>query len=224
MKSGTGWWCHQLYSHPDAVRSDRKELHYFQHGWNKVFDEDAIKRYHQYFPRPPGMVTGEWTPRYMMDPWTPARLRKAAPEARLLVNLRDPMPRLISNLRRYIRRYGSVEPRLLIEGIERGRYGTQLRRVLQQFPRQQILVLQLERCIKEPERELARTYRFVGLDPDFVPDELHQPMGVARGETLDLRGEVYDAALEIFREEIKLLAEDWPELDLSLWPSVSDLR
>ncbi len=154
MKSGTGWWCHQLLTHPDAVPSVRKELHYFQYGWNKVFDEDAIKRYHQYFPRRPGIVTGEWTPRYMTDPWVPARLRKAAPEARLLVILRDPMPRLISNLRHHIYRYGPLHPRFLIEAIERGRYATQLRRVLQHFPRQQVLVLQMEGCIKEPEREL----------------------------------------------------------------------
>jgi hypothetical protein len=224
MKSGTSWWSHQLFSHPDVAGAVRKELHYFQHGWNKVFDEDAIRRYHRYFPRPPGMVTGEWTPRYMTDPWTPARLRKAAPEARLLVNLRDPMPRLISNLRHYINRWGPLAPRFLIEAIEQGRYATQLRRVLQHFPRQQVLVLQLENCIEEPERELARTYRFVGLDPDFVPDELHQPRKVARGEPLDLGGELYDAALEIYSEEMKLLAEDWPELDLSRWPSVSDLR
>ena len=224
MKSGTSWWCHQLFTHPDALRPIRKELHYFQYGWNKVFDEDAIRWYHQYFPRRPGMVTGEWTPRYMTDPWTPARLRKAAPEARLLVLLRDPMPRLISNLRQYIHRYGPLHPRFLVEAIERGRYATQLRRVLQHFPRRQVLVLQMEGCIKEPERELARTYRFVGLDPDFVPEELHQPRGRARGEPLDLGGEVYDAALEIYGEEMKLLAEDWPDLDLSLWPSVSDLR
>ena len=63
-----------------------------------------------------------------------------------------------------------------------------------------------------------RTYRFVGLDPDFVPDELHQARRRARGERLDLGGELYDAALEIYAEEMKLLAEDWPELDLSLWP------
>jgi hypothetical protein len=218
MKSGTSWWSHQLFTHPDAVRPARKELHYFQYGWNKTFDEDAIRRYHQYFPRPPGMVTGEWTPRYMTDPWTPARLQKAAPDARLLVILRDPMSRLISGLRQTMHREGPLRPRVLIEAIERGRYATQLRRVLQHFPRQQILVLQLEACIKEPERELARTYRFVGLDPDFVPDELHQPRRRARGEPLDLGGELYDAALEIYAEEMKLLAEDWPELDLSLWP------
>ena len=30
-----------------------------------------------------------------------------------------------------------------------------------------------------------------------------------------------DSVLEIYHDEMKLLAEDWPDLDLSLWPSVS---
>ncbi len=56
------------------------------------------------------------------------------------------------------------------------------------------------------------------------PTNSTNPGEVPRGEPLDLGGEVYDAALEIYGEEMKLLAEDWPELDLSLWPSISDLR
>jgi hypothetical protein len=221
MKSGTTWWSHQLFAHPNCVESVRKELHYFQHEWNSEFDEEAIRGYHQYFPRRPGVVTGEWTTRYMVDPWTPARLRKAAPDARVLVILRDPIARLTSNFRHNIYRYGALHPRFLIEAIERGRYATQLRRVLEHFPRQQLLVLQMEACMKDPEPELARTYRFVGLDPEFVPEGLHKPRGVAAGEPLKIGGEMLDSVLEIYHDEMKLLAEDWPDLDLSLWPSVA---
>ena len=84
QKSGTQWWSHQLFSHPDAVRPVRKELHYFQHGWESVFDEEAANHITPTFPDVPDL-TGEWTPRYMMDPWTPPRMRAAAPEAKLLV-------------------------------------------------------------------------------------------------------------------------------------------
>lgn len=224
MKSGSTWWSHQLFAHPDVVRPVRKALHYFEYAWSTAFDEDAVRRYHQYFPQRPGIVTGEWTTRYMLDPWTPARLRKAAPEARLLVILRDPMARLVSNLRHHMVRYGPLHPRFLIEAIERGCYATQLRRALEHFPRQQVLLLQFESCTREPERELARMYGFVGLDPDFVPDELREPRGSGHGQPLDLSGELYDVALEIYSKEMKLLIEEWPELDLSLWPSVSDAR
>lgn len=220
-KAGTSWWSHQLFIHPHGAKPVLKELHYFQHWWNSDFDDDAVNRYHQYFPRRSGIVTGEWTPRYMMDPWTPVQLQKAAPEARLLVLLRDPMPRLRSHLRQRTRRYGhGIHPRFVIDAIEAGRYATHLRHILRHFPRQQILVLQLESCIREPERELARTYEFVGLDSEFVPDDLRQPRGAGKGEPLVLNGVLYDGALEIYREEMKLLAQDWPELDLSLWPSI----
>ena len=171
MKSGTTWWSHQLFAHPNCVESVRKELHYFQHDWNAEFDEEAVRGYHQYFPRRPGVVTGEWTTRYMLDPWTPARLRKAAPDARVLVILRDPIARLTSNFRHNIYRYGALHPRFLIEAIERGRYATQLRRVLEHFPRQQVLVLQMEACMKDPEPELAgRIVSLVSIPTSFPRD------------------------------------------------------
>jgi hypothetical protein len=221
QKSGTQWWSHQLFVHPDSVRPVRKELHYFQHGWDTVFSEEAASRYHLYFPRRPGLVTGEWTPRYMVDPWTPPRIRAAAPEAKILVLLRDPMERLRSGLRHNLVRFGPLHPHYVIESIERGRYASQLRRLLEYMPREQVLVLQLERCSEEPERELARTYEFLGLASDFVPEDLHRPRGVAWTAPLALTGELWDTALEIYTEEMKMLADDWPELDLSLWPTTS---
>jgi hypothetical protein len=57
QKSGTQWWSHQLFSHPDAVRPVRKELHYFQHGWETALSQEGVSRYHLYFPRRPGIVT-----------------------------------------------------------------------------------------------------------------------------------------------------------------------
>jgi hypothetical protein len=221
QKSGTQWWSHHLFAHPDAVRPVRKELHYFQHGWEGPFGEEGINLYHRYFPQRPGIVTGEWTPRYVMDPWTPPRLRAAAPDAKLLVLLRDPMSRLRSSMQHNVVRFSPLHPRFLIESIERGRYASQLRRLLQHFPREQVLVLQLERCSRDAERELARTYEFVGLDPSFVPEDLHQPRGVARGTPLELSGEFLDTAYELYQDELKMLADDWPELDLSLWPSAA---
>ena len=81
--------------------------------WESVFDEEAANRYHPYFPRRPGIVTGEWTPRYMMDPWTPPRMRAAAPEAKPSWSLlRDPMARLVSSLRHNVVRFGPLHPPL----------------------------------------------------------------------------------------------------------------
>lgn len=224
QKAGTTWWCNHLHNHPGAVDTIRKELHYFQHGWRENFDDEAAAFYHRYFPRRPGIVTGEWTPRYMMDPWTPPRLRKSAPDAKLLVLLRDPISRLRSGLRHHVARMGAVHPRFVIEAIERGRYGTQMSRVLDAFPREQVLLLQFELCTRDPEREIARTYEFVGLDPGFKPDDLHQPVFTGRGDPVVLPDDLNRYATDLYHQEIELLAELWPELDLSLWPTAGGRR
>ena len=89
-----------LDSHPSVVRVDTclKELHYFDRFWDGDVPADLVARYHRYFPRPAGGVTGEWTPRYMYDHWSLRLLRRAASEARILVILRDPIERYRSAL------------------------------------------------------------------------------------------------------------------------------
>ena len=57
------------------------------------------------------------------------------------------------------------------DAIARGFYDDALRRWIAYFPPEQILVLQYERCVADPTGQLARTYRFLGLEP-FVPDML----------------------------------------------------
>ena len=52
----------------------------------------------QWFPRPSGSLTGEWTPDYIQCSWVPALLAQAAPGTRLLVLLRDPVERFRSGL------------------------------------------------------------------------------------------------------------------------------
>ena len=48
----------------------------------------------------------------------------------------------------------------------RGIYADQLQRLWNAFPREQVLVLQYERCVADPASELRRTYAFIGLEPE----------------------------------------------------------
>ena len=115
-----------------------------------------LARYHALFPRPDGALAGEWTPGYMLDFWTPPLLRRAAPDAKLLVLLRDPVERFRSGLT-------LTENRLTLGwsaraaangGFQRGIYADQLLRLWSAFPREQVLVLQFERCVRDPRGEL----------------------------------------------------------------------
>ena len=104
----------------------------------------------------------------MLDAWTPALLRRAAPEARLLVLLRDPVERFRSGTTLAENRFtvGSTARAAANAAFNRGLYADQLLRLWQAFPREQVLVLQYERCVADPRGELARTYAFIGLAPD----------------------------------------------------------
>ena len=100
QKAGTSWWNRLIQSHPDVVNAggQPKELHFFDRSWEVPFDDAAVEAYRRHFPVPEGSVAGEWTPGYLIDFWTPELIRRAAPDARILVLLRDPIERFRSGL------------------------------------------------------------------------------------------------------------------------------
>ena len=107
-RCGTSWWFRHITRHPKVV-FDRhlhtKEVHFFENmrDFERLPDNYA-DLYAQYFPRPTGGgLTGEWTPRYMLDPWAMKQLRQVAPAARILLMLRDPVARYASAYARGIR-------------------------------------------------------------------------------------------------------------------------
>ena len=220
QKAGTTWWHRQITSHPEVLAPVRKELHFFQHQSFEEFLDHHIEEYHRYFPRTEALVTGEWTPRYMLDPVVPSRVRRAAPHARILVLLRDPMKRLESNLRQYLGKAESIHPRVILEAIQRGRYPEQLESLSRAYPRDQILVLQFEKCVRSPESELVRTYEFIGIEPTFVPSDLREPLKQGRGEVPHLPSDLEGVAKTLYESDLPKLASDWPEIDLDLWTSL----
>jgi len=221
QKAGTTWWSHLLSQHPQN-ESLPKELRYFQVGWNADFTDKEIDRYHRYFPRSSGTVAGEWTPNYITQPWAIERLKRAAPNATLLVLLRDPLARLRSGLRHYAFHIpGPLEMEYVYKNIDAGLYSRQLDYVQQHFSREQIFLLQFEKCLSNPEGEIARTYERLGLDPDFRPNGILDRVNEGRGTPVPLSGDFELAMRELYLPDAARLASEWPEIDLSLWPNVA---
>jgi hypothetical protein len=226
QRSGTTWWWRgAVRPHPDVVRVGGlgKELHYFDQFWNGEVPDDFRERYYEYFPRPEGKITGEWTPRYMHDFWSLPLLREAAPDARILVMLRDPVSRYRSGLGREIRfakrDERAVELNELADAMARGFYYREMRRLFEIYPREQVLVLQMERCRDEPVEALRKTWEFLGLDPDVEPPERlfeHTRSPVPNPE---LTPEAKAELAARYREDAEQLAQLCPEIDLALWPS-----
>jgi hypothetical protein len=228
QRAATSWWYRGLAAQPGVVRrkGQRKELHYFNRFWEGQVPDDLAAGYHSLFPRPEGKIVGEWTPRYMHDFWSPGLLRAAAPEAKLLVLLRDPIERYRSGVARAVRladEEGSpIRLAQLADAVWRGFYYEQLRRVLDVFPREQLLVLQFERCRDDPLGEMARTCRFLGIE---AREELPGVMTRERSpkEKPPLPDHMRAQLVTTLAPDVERLAGLCPELDLALWPNFAQL-
>jgi hypothetical protein len=214
---GTEWWYRLIIDHPE-VAADRIRpigLHYFSHfGLRRLTDAD-IERYHQWFPRPVGASSGEWTPDYAAQPWVAPLLARAAPEARLLFLVRDPVERFRLGMARTIEARVSNEGATAADVVDGGFYAIKLRRLLAVLPSERILVLQLERCISDTDSQLAETYRFLGLDDSFRPPHRPSPV-VSPLPALD--PSVTERLADIYADDVVDLARLVPDLDLERWP------
>jgi hypothetical protein len=227
QRSGTTWWFETLLGHPQirAPKGRRKEQHFFDRFCMQELTEADIADYHARFPRKPGQIAGEWTPRYMHDFWTPRLIARAAPRAKLLIMFRDPIERFRSGVPHRLSRNpdGRLES-VTADAIERGRYATQLRRVLADHDAARILILQYEKCVADPAGQYRRTLSFLGVDPEHV----HDGFGTARGTTQAARKrplwpDLMDALGAALEPEVAQLAELTPEVDVSLWPNFAHL-
>jgi hypothetical protein len=216
-----------IAEHPDVhrVAGMPKELHYFDRGWEAPFSDEEVRRYAAYFPRPEGGIAGEWTPGYLIDFWTPDLIARAAPDARILILLRDPVERLRSALThqaalsRAPLSHGDIQA-----AFQRGLYAPQLRRVLAAFPAERVFVGQYEACRADPSGQLAGTYAFLGLAPfEPVAARLRGEVNPTTGRRFDPSAALRRSLLDGYADDLAQLPDLAPGLDLSLWPTAREL-
>jgi hypothetical protein len=225
-RSGTSWWDELINTHPRVRRlaTTPKETHFFDQLWQEGLRPGDVARYHALFARPQGAIAGEWTPGYMLDAWTPALLRQAAPEARLLVLVRDPVERFRSGRTLAENRFtvGSTARAAANAAFSRGLYADQLLRLWRAFPPEQVLVLQYEQCVADPGRLLERTFRFLGLGPVTLDEaRLAQRVNASPGTKVTLTPWQREELARRYAPENERLAGLVPDLDLTLWQGPS---
>ncbi|HEY8584536.1 MAG TPA: sulfotransferase [Capillimicrobium sp.] len=230
QRSGTTWWFRVLLLHPQikAAREGdygrKKEVHFFDDFCAREMTQADLERYYAMFPRAEGQIAGEWTPRYMSNVWTARLMARANPSAKILVMLRDPIERYRSGIVHRETRAPHRRPETICaDAIERGRYAAQIERLYRHFPREQVLVLQYERCRQDGPAQFRRTLEFLGVDPDFTP-EFERPRG---STTADGKKELWEDLRVALRTaldpDVARLPELVPDLDLSLWPNFADV-
>jgi hypothetical protein len=126
-------------------------------------------------------VVAQTSPLYLYEPKVPARLAAAVPEAKLVFLLRNPIDRAYSHYWHEVR-YGweslpfeaalDAEPGRLRGGdearrhasyLDRGRYGVQLARFLEHFPREQLLVLRYDALARDAPATAQQVAAFLGV-------------------------------------------------------------
>lgn len=220
QKAGTTWWWELLIDHPQVFhRPDiHKERHYFARFALDRFGPEEIRAYHAWFPRPQGAVTGEWTPDYFSQPWVPPLLSRAAPDTRLIVMLRDPVERFESGLAHSEMTSASHLGTVATDAFARGLYADSLRAWSKHFRIDKMLVLQYECCVVDPKGQLARTYRFLGLDEDHHPGGLSVPRNPTV-EKVSLDPEARTRLAKLYAADVAETASLVQGLDTDMWPN-----
>lgn len=219
MRCGTSRWYQLISQHPKVHHGPwrTKESHYLSGpGIDDPISDAQVERYLEMFARPPGTIAGEWTVEYLPVERALRALHRIAPDIRLIVSLRDPVERYHSEIHRLATYFTPGTNAGTHRPLHRGFYHRQLMRVLEFFDRDQLLLLQYERCVRDPVPELEKTFRHIGLEPEVRPQALTKRVS-GGGDREDLAAEERELLVEMYRPEVEAIARDFPEIDVDLW-------
>ena len=201
QKAGTTWLVNHLRTHPDVFLYP-KEIHYFD---SKSNYPKGLKWYQGHFD---GVITetaiGEKTPEYLWVHNNPNReflpdvhthVHEILPDAKLIITLRNPVERAISNL---IHKYRKQKispifsPNMYLAGnkyhliepygiLERGLYYDHIQAYRAYYPANQMLVLIYEEdIVQSPEAGMRKVCRFLEIDDAFPFKNLDKKIHASR--------------------------------------------
>jgi Sulfotransferase domain len=224
QKAGTTWWYDLMLTHPgiSSRQEIHKERHFFDRFGAQSMGPSDIERYHGWFPRATGTMTGEWTPDYLTFPWVPPLLRQAAPDTRLLLLVRDPVERFRSGLDHLERMGTPRDGTAIADAVQRGFYFRALEVWLDHFAVGQLLVLQYERCVADRAGQLDATFRHLGLPVHHLP-EADRPARAPADRRQVLDDDVRRRLISLYAPDVAALAAGHAALDLTLWPNFAYL-
>ena len=173
-KSGSTWIHRVLQWHPEIFVAESKELEFFNN-----YYERGLDWYLGYFrgAGPAHRAVGEVCHDYLFSAEACERIHQHFPEARLLVCLREPVERAFSAYLYMIRQgrvSGSFEDALetMDELVDHGCYARHLSPYLERFGRECIFPGLFDDLQADPAAFAESLFRFLGVSPLAVPDEL----------------------------------------------------
>ncbi len=203
-RAGTTALHSYLRQHPEIFMPAVKEMNYFAYAGQDLavkgpgadFINNAVTDapgYAAFFAdAPDGSVTGEASPLYLYEHNAPRNIARLAPNTKLIAILRDPVEQAFSHFMYATKSLVETEPDFAValgledERLAKGwqplfgysrfpRYGEQLARYYNHFPKAQVLILDYEAYQERPLEVLQEIMAFVGVDPSFTPDVSWRP-------------------------------------------------
>lgn len=185
MKSATTWLSECLRYHPDVYISDVKEIHFFSRFWDK-----GVDWYLEHFSGVKGeRAIGEFSNTYVDDIECCYRIKDVLGEIKIIICLRDPIDRFVSHYKYNYRVYPEAKDLPIRELdvttledvttrfpelLSRGLYSNALKNYIDIFGRHNVFVTFKECTDDNPEGEIRKLYRFLGVDDSFTPDVLNK--------------------------------------------------
>lgn len=242
QRCGTTWLYHLLDAHPEIfmAKPTRPEPKFFLS--EPTADRD-IGWYRRTWFADTGdaKAVGEKSTSYLETPGTAERIHRVMPQLQVLVILRHPIERAISNFA-FSTRHGletadpdfalrNEEQRLRETNFEdvsvhplayahRSRYVDHLREFAQHLPSEQLGVFLYDDLQNEPENTCAGIYDFLAVDTGFVPENFAKRYNESPLVDATVAPETVEFLLEQFRRPNREL-ESLIGRDLSHWDTIT---
>ena len=181
-KGGTRAILEILKIHPN-VRACSSEVHFFDRDENY---NQGLEWYRQQMPVSlPGQITIEKSPSYFVTPKVPERVYRMSKYVKLIVIVRDPTRRAVSDYTQSLERKPDNPPfeEIVIDEdgeineswskITIGRYADHLSQWLKFFPLSQFHFVSGEELIERPAREIQLVEKFLNLRPHIKEENFY---------------------------------------------------
>ncbi|XP_067103697.1 heparan sulfate glucosamine 3-O-sulfotransferase 1 [Osmerus mordax] len=184
-KGGTRALIEMLSLH-SAVAAAENEVHFFD--WESHFQK-GLPWYLTQMPFAlPDQLTVEKTPAYFTSTKVPERIHQMNPDIKLLLILRDPTERVLSDYTQVFynrlqkhKQYHPIESVLVKDGevnlgykaLNRSLYYLHMQNWLRYFPLESIHVVDGDELIRDPFPEMKRVERFLNLEPQINPSNFY---------------------------------------------------
>ena len=201
-KTGTTALAEALSRHPDIFMSTPKEPNYFLYAGGNPYNlrtDRGVPDFQSYLglfaDAGAARIRGDASPYYIYAPHCAQEIRRQAPDARLMVILRNPVERAFSTYRYWYKdRPGfrsdpeDFREQFLSRALtttsdagrsgglpmewlqDMGRYADMLEPYDEHFTREQIMLLRYDDLSADPAGSMARTLEFLGVDVAAAPE------------------------------------------------------